>query len=48
MKEGFATRFVPACLSLFRIGDDGGLDFVGKYDVETGDRQMFWMGMVGL
>jgi 6-phosphogluconolactonase (cycloisomerase 2 family) len=39
---------VPACLSLFRIGDDGRLDFVRKYDVETGDRQMFWMGMVGL
>jgi 6-phosphogluconolactonase len=40
--------FVPACLSLFRIGDDGRLDFARKYDVETGDRQMFWMGMVGL
>ena len=39
---------VPACLSLFRIGDDGRLDFVRKYDVETGDRQMFWMGMVAL
>ena len=40
--------FVPACLSLFRIGDDGKLDFVRKYDVDVGDRQMFWMGMVGL
>jgi 6-phosphogluconolactonase (cycloisomerase 2 family) len=40
--------FVPACLSLFRIADDGTLDFVRKYDVEVGDRQMFWMGMVGL
>jgi 6-phosphogluconolactonase len=40
--------FVPACLSLFRIGDDGRLDFARKYDVETGDRQMFWMGMVAL
>jgi 6-phosphogluconolactonase (cycloisomerase 2 family) len=39
---------VPACLSLFRIGDDGKLDFVHKYDVEVGHRQMFWMGMVGL
>ena len=38
--------FVPACLSLFRIGDDGRLDFVRKYDVDVGDRQMFWMGMV--
>jgi 6-phosphogluconolactonase len=40
--------FVPACLSVFRIGEDGRLDFVRKYDVETGDKQMFWMGMVGL
>jgi len=27
---------------------DGKLDFVRKYDVEVGDKQMFWMGMVGL
>ena len=48
VKDGAATRFVPACLSLFRIGDDGKLDFLRKYDVDVGDRQMFWMGMVGL
>ncbi len=42
------THFVPACLSLFRVGDDGRLDFICKYDVEVGDRTMFWMGMVGL
>jgi 6-phosphogluconolactonase len=48
VKDGATTRFVPACLSLFRIGDDGRLDFVGKYDVNVGDRQMFWMGMVAL
>jgi 6-phosphogluconolactonase (cycloisomerase 2 family) len=48
---GLPTRdrgFVPACLSVFRIGDDGRLDFMRKYDVEVGDRQMFWMGMVTL
>jgi 6-phosphogluconolactonase len=48
VKDGAATRFVPACLSVFRIGGDGRLDFIRKYDVEVGDRQMFWMGMVGL
>jgi 6-phosphogluconolactonase (cycloisomerase 2 family) len=48
VKDGAATRFVPACLSLFRIGDDGKLAFLRKYDVDVGDRQMFWMGMVGL
>jgi len=39
---------VPCCLSLFRIADDGGLDYVRKYDVDVGDRTMWWMGMVGL
>jgi 6-phosphogluconolactonase len=48
VKDGAATRFVPACLSLFRIGEDGRLDFLRKCDVEVGDRQMFWMGMVAL
>ena len=48
VRDGAGTRIVPACLSVFRIGDDGKLDFVRKYDVETGNRQMFWMGMVGL
>ena len=44
--DGDGVRDVPACLSLFRIGADGKLDFVRKYDVDVGDRQMFWMGMV--
>jgi 6-phosphogluconolactonase (cycloisomerase 2 family) len=48
VQDGDAIREVPACLSVFRIGDDGRLDFVRKYDVETGDKQMFWMGMVTL
>ncbi len=48
VKDGGVTREVPACLSLFRIRDDGKLDFLRKYVVEVGDRQMFWMGMVPL
>ncbi|HWB47920.1 MAG TPA: beta-propeller fold lactonase family protein [Stellaceae bacterium] len=40
---------VPCCLSLFRIGDDGRLDYVRKYDVDvSGGRTMWWMGMVSL
>ena len=39
---------VPACLSVFRIGPDGTLEFVRKYDVDTRDQIMFWMGMVPL
>ena len=28
--------------------DDGKLTFVRKYDVDVGDKTMFWMGMVPL
>ena len=45
-RESGDIRMAPACLSLFRIGADGKLDFVRKYDVDVGDQQMFWMGMV--
>jgi 6-phosphogluconolactonase len=33
---------------VFRIGDDGKLAFVRKYDVDVGNNTMFWMGMVQL
>jgi 6-phosphogluconolactonase (cycloisomerase 2 family) len=46
VREGGNTRIIPACLSVFRIGTDGRLDFVRKYDVDVGEQQMFWMGMV--
>ncbi|MFZ2007783.1 MAG: beta-propeller fold lactonase family protein [Stellaceae bacterium] len=49
--QGIALRNgseAPCCLSLFRIGDDGKLDFVRKYDVDvSGGRMQWWMGMVG-
>ena len=31
-----------------RIGDDGKLTFARKYDIDVGDKTMFWMGMVPL
>jgi len=37
---------IPPRLSLFRIGDDGKLTFARSYDIETGGRFMWWMGMV--
>ena len=37
---------VPTRLTLFRIGDDGKLTFVRLYDMETGGKLMWWMGMV--
>jgi 6-phosphogluconolactonase len=46
VREGGSIHDRPACLSVFRIGADGKLTFARKYDVEVGDRTMFWMGMV--
>ena len=40
---------LPASLTLFRIGDDGKLDFVRKYDIETtASRSLFWAQFVSL
>ena len=48
VRDGDAVRTVPAGLSVLRIGDDGKLTFVRKYDIDVGDKTMFWMGMVQL
>jgi 6-phosphogluconolactonase len=48
VRDGDTTRTVPACLSLFHIAEDGRLEFRRKYDVEVGDKTMFWMGMLRL
>lgn len=39
---------VPAAMSVFRVGDDGRLQFVRRYDAERGSRTQYWTGMVGL
>ena len=43
-----STVTPPAGLSVFRVGNDGKLTFARKYDVDVGDKLMFWMGMVPL
>ena len=49
LREGERVSTVPANLAVFRIRDDGKLEFVRKYDVETaGARTLFWMGLVPL
>jgi 6-phosphogluconolactonase len=48
VRDGDAIKTVPAGLSVFRMGDDGKLIFVRTYDVDVGDKSMFWMGMVPL
>jgi 6-phosphogluconolactonase (cycloisomerase 2 family) len=46
VRDGAGVKTLPACLSIFRIADDGRLTFVRKLDVDTRGRVMFWMGMV--
>ena len=46
--DGDSVRTAEAGLSVFRVGADGRLAFVRKYDVDVGRKQMFWMGMVPL
>jgi 6-phosphogluconolactonase len=48
VREGDAVKSIPAGLSVFRIGDDGRLSFARTYDIDVGDKTMFWMGMVPL
>ncbi len=45
VRDGDTIRAVPARLSVFRIGGDGRLDFARAYDVDIGERTMWWMGM---
>jgi len=48
VREGNSIVALPARLALFCIGADGRLEFVRKYDVDTGDQQQFWSGMITL
>jgi 6-phosphogluconolactonase len=48
VRDGNTVRTAAAGLSVFRIADDGKLTFARKYDVDVGDKLMFWMGMVPL
>lgn len=46
VRRGDTIETVPAALSLFRIGEDGRLSFVRRYDVPTDGKVHYWMGMV--
>jgi 6-phosphogluconolactonase len=48
VRDGSTIRTLTAGLTVYRIGDDGKLTFVRKYDVDTGKAQQFWSGMVTL
>jgi 6-phosphogluconolactonase len=49
IREGANTRESPASLTVFRIGKDGRLEYLRKYDV-TMDKyaDLFWMALVPL
>jgi len=46
--EADGTGLQPAGLMVFRIADDGTLSFARRYDVDVGDHQQFWSGMIAL
>ncbi len=48
VRDGDAVKTVAAGLTVFRMGEDGKLTFARTYDVDVGDKTMFWMGMVPL
>jgi 6-phosphogluconolactonase len=43
-----ANGTLPAGITVMRLAGDGKLTFVRKYDVDVGDKQQFWTGMVTL
>jgi 6-phosphogluconolactonase len=48
VREGGKIVDVPAGLSTFRMGQDGKLNFVRKYDIDVGKVTQWWTGMVPL
>jgi 6-phosphogluconolactonase len=46
--SGDGAKKIPASLAMFRVGPDGKLAFARKYDVDTVQGSMFWMGIVPL
>lgn len=46
MRDGEDLKTVPANFAIFKIGADGKLEFVRKYDVEKGSKWLLWMDML--
>ncbi len=47
-RDGDTVRTVSAGLSVFRMNQDGRLTVARTYDIDVGDKIMWWMGMVPL
>ena len=48
VRDGNNISTLSAGLTVYRVGVDGKLSFVRKYDVDTGKATQFWSGMVTL
>jgi 6-phosphogluconolactonase len=48
VRQGNAINTVPARISVYRIVNDGKLEMMRQYDIDTGRGQQFWSGMVTL
>jgi 6-phosphogluconolactonase (cycloisomerase 2 family) len=49
VRDGDRVTTLPPSLAVYRLRNDGKLDFVHKYDIESaGARTLFWMGLVSL
>ena len=48
VRDGARVKTVPANLSVFRIGGDGRLEFLRRYDVGVGEKPLWWAGFVAL
>jgi 6-phosphogluconolactonase (cycloisomerase 2 family) len=48
VRDGAAVKTVPANLAVFRIGSDGKLEFVQRYDVGIGRKPLWWAGLVAI
>jgi 6-phosphogluconolactonase len=48
VREGGSIKTLTAGISVMRVGGDGKLEFVRKYDVDVGSKTQFWSGMVTL
>ena len=49
VRDGKDITILPAAIVVYRIGSDGKLAFVRKYDIDaTASKQQFWAGMLTL
>jgi len=48
VRDGTVIRYIAPGLTVFRIGEDGKLEFVRKYGVDARGRPLFWMTIAPL